>query len=81
MAEYYKLTREQMWGRIKKWNYDYDTATYQLLLAKKKRGLPVKLDCNIGNRNVRLRLLVSKSCLIFIYYLNHVQKLMKEKMN
>lgn len=43
MAQYNGVTREEMWSYLRKWRYDYNTATYLLLLAKKSRGQPLKL--------------------------------------
>ncbi|XP_068084955.1 maternal embryonic leucine zipper kinase [Anabrus simplex] len=43
MAQYYGKSVEEMWSQLSSWNYDYDTATYFLLLARRKRGLPVRL--------------------------------------
>lgn len=45
-----------MWNHLRKWKYNYETATYLLLLAKKKRGLSLKL---IGVRNNVRNLIVS----------------------
>lgn len=43
MTQYNGVTREEMWSHLRKWRYDYNTATYLLLLAKKRRGQPLKL--------------------------------------
>lgn len=39
VARHYKLTSDDMWTYLRKWRYDYHTATYFLLLARKKRLL------------------------------------------
>ncbi|XP_049799093.1 maternal embryonic leucine zipper kinase-like [Schistocerca nitens] len=44
MAHYHGITWEEMWSSLSKWPYDYNTSTYLLLLAKKKRGSPVRLS-------------------------------------
>ncbi|KRT83765.1 protein kinase [Oryctes borbonicus] len=44
LARYHGLSSEEIWKHLKKWRYDYDTATYFLLLTRKKRGLPLKLS-------------------------------------
>ncbi|XP_014261911.1 maternal embryonic leucine zipper kinase-like [Cimex lectularius] len=44
LAEYSGSSVDQVWSNVSKWCYDYETATYQLLLAKKKLGLPLKLN-------------------------------------
>lgn len=43
MAQCYSMSKEAMWSQLSSWKYDYDTATYFLLLARKKCGLPLKL--------------------------------------
>lgn len=43
MAQYNGVVPEEMWSHLRKWRYDYHTATYLLLLAKKSRGQPLKL--------------------------------------
>ncbi|KAK7868095.1 hypothetical protein R5R35_005544 [Gryllus longicercus] len=43
MAEYYRVSVDVMWSKLNSWTYDYNTATYMLLLSKKQRGLPIKL--------------------------------------
>ncbi|XP_075214989.1 maternal embryonic leucine zipper kinase-like [Lycorma delicatula] len=43
MAAYYRLIPTEMWNRISKWKYDYCTATYMILLTRKKQGLSVRL--------------------------------------
>lgn len=44
MAQYNGVTSEEMWKHLKKWKYDYHTATYLLLLARKSSGLRLKLN-------------------------------------
>nr|XP_015200858.1 PREDICTED: maternal embryonic leucine zipper kinase isoform X1 [Lepisosteus oculatus]XP_015200859.1 PREDICTED: maternal embryonic leucine zipper kinase isoform X1 [Lepisosteus oculatus] len=43
MAVYYKRSRPSMTQHVSEWKYDQTTATYLLLLAKKKQGKPVRL--------------------------------------
>ncbi|XP_039614223.1 maternal embryonic leucine zipper kinase [Polypterus senegalus] len=43
MAVCYKKSKTNMLNMISEWRYDQTTATYLLLLAKKKRGKPVRL--------------------------------------
>lgn len=44
IANYYQVETDMMWKIIKKWNYDYLTSTYFLLMTRKKRKLPLKLS-------------------------------------
>lgn len=44
MAQYNGVTPDDMWRHLKKWKYDYHTATYLLLLARKNRGMRLKLN-------------------------------------
>lgn len=44
MAQYNGVTPDDMWRHLKKWKYDYHTATYLLLLARKSRGMRLKLN-------------------------------------
>lgn len=44
MAKHRKVTPDVMWRKLQTWNYDYDTATYFLLLGRKKRGMALKLN-------------------------------------
>ncbi|RVE76412.1 hypothetical protein OJAV_G00007290 [Oryzias javanicus] len=43
MAVYMKRSRESTAALVKEWKYDQTTATYLLLLSKKRRGKPVRL--------------------------------------
>ncbi|KDR18291.1 Maternal embryonic leucine zipper kinase [Zootermopsis nevadensis] len=43
MSQYYGMSSSELWLRLSSWKYDYDTATYLLLMTRKKRGLPVRL--------------------------------------
>ncbi|KAJ9597360.1 hypothetical protein L9F63_011749 [Diploptera punctata] len=43
MSDSYRISKHEMWKKLSCWNYDYYTATYLILLTRKKRGLPVKL--------------------------------------
>ncbi|PSN48421.1 Maternal embryonic leucine zipper kinase [Blattella germanica] len=43
MSEFHRVSRSTMWSNLSSWKYDYDTATYLLLLMRKRRGLPIKL--------------------------------------
>lgn len=44
MAQFNGITADDMWKHLKKWKYDYHTATYLLLLGRRKRGLRLKLN-------------------------------------
>lgn len=44
MAKHYQVENRMMWYHLKKWKYDYHTATYLLLLSKKKKGSSLKLN-------------------------------------
>ncbi|XP_046667192.1 LOW QUALITY PROTEIN: maternal embryonic leucine zipper kinase-like [Homalodisca vitripennis] len=43
MASHFFLTAEEMWRHLTTERYDSHAATYQLLLARKKQGLPLRL--------------------------------------
>jgi len=43
MSQFYGMSAKELWSRLRSWKYDYDTATYLLLMTRKKRGLPVRL--------------------------------------
>ncbi|XP_074027901.1 maternal embryonic leucine zipper kinase isoform X2 [Leptinotarsa decemlineata] len=44
MASQNHVHKDVMWNHLKKWKYDYHTATYLLLLSKKNRGSTLKLN-------------------------------------
>ncbi|CAH1405865.1 unnamed protein product [Nezara viridula] len=44
LGKYHMIESEEIWERINKWDYDYDTATYLLLLNRCKQGLPLRLS-------------------------------------
>jgi len=44
MADFFALTPKQMWHKVNTWTYDYITATYLLLLTRRKAGQPLKLS-------------------------------------
>lgn len=44
MAHYNQVSTNTMWKYLKKWKYDYHTSTYLLLLSRKRKGLPLKLN-------------------------------------
>lgn len=44
LANYYHVEPNMMWKIVQKWNYDYLTSTYFLLLTRKKRHLSLKLS-------------------------------------
>lgn len=44
MAKYNSVTIEEMWRHLKRWRYDYHTATYLLLLQRKSKGQALKLS-------------------------------------
>lgn len=43
ISQYCEIDKEIIWSRISKWKYDSETATYLLLLNKKKYGAPLVL--------------------------------------
>lgn len=43
MSKYYGIDVEELWGHLKKWNFDYETATYFLLQLRKRRRASLKL--------------------------------------
>ncbi|XP_063226737.1 maternal embryonic leucine zipper kinase-like isoform X2 [Bacillus rossius redtenbacheri] len=43
MCQFHMLGTDEMWERLSAWHYDYDTATYQLLVERRRRGLPARL--------------------------------------
>ncbi|XP_034244489.1 maternal embryonic leucine zipper kinase-like isoform X2 [Thrips palmi] len=43
LARQRNVSPEDMWELLSKWKYDYNTATYFLMLNRKRRGLPVRL--------------------------------------
>lgn len=52
IANYYQVETDMMWKIIQKWNYDYLTATYYLLLTRKKRKLPLKLNSSANRVDI-----------------------------
>ncbi|KAI5703787.1 hypothetical protein M8J75_016247 [Diaphorina citri] len=44
MADHRQLSPDDMWSQLNEWTYNYDTCTYLLLLARKKQGLPLRLN-------------------------------------
>ncbi|CAG9837702.1 unnamed protein product [Diabrotica balteata] len=70
MASHYQLESKTLWHHLRKWKYDYHTATYLLLLSKKKKkGSNLKLnnisrqtfidinnECTLNKRQVVRRL-------------------------
>ncbi|KAG5891699.1 hypothetical protein JTB14_021168 [Gonioctena quinquepunctata] len=44
MASHNQVPKEMMWDHLKKWKYDYHTATYLLMISKKSRGSSLKLN-------------------------------------
>ncbi|GFG36436.1 hypothetical protein Cfor_00679, partial [Coptotermes formosanus] len=43
LSKFYGISSKDLWSRLSTWQYDYDTATYLLLMTRKRRGLPVRL--------------------------------------
>lgn len=43
MSQFYGMSAKDLWSQLRSWKYDYDTATYLLLMRRKKQGLPVRL--------------------------------------
>lgn len=43
LARHKNMTPDEMWEVLSKWKYDYNTATYFLMLNRKRRELPVRL--------------------------------------
>lgn len=50
MASFHGTSIEDEWTRVSRWMYDYDTATYQLLLEKHRLELPLTMNTNFCNR-------------------------------
>uniref|UniRef100_A0A023F1F9 non-specific serine/threonine protein kinase n=1 Tax=Triatoma infestans TaxID=30076 RepID=A0A023F1F9_TRIIF len=46
MASFHGTSTEEEWKRVARWLYDYDTATYQLLLEKYRAELPLTMNTN-----------------------------------
>ncbi|KAJ8983765.1 hypothetical protein NQ317_006097 [Molorchus minor] len=44
MAKHHQVVADTMWDHLKKWKYDYHTATYFLLMGKKRRGSTLKMN-------------------------------------
>lgn len=44
MAKHYQVSSDEILNYLKEWKYDYHTATYFLLLARKKRGSTLRLS-------------------------------------
>lgn len=55
MASYYEISPEMMWRHLKKLKYDYYTATYFLLLSRKKRGAVLRLISLPGQLQLKMR--------------------------
>ncbi|XP_017777583.1 PREDICTED: maternal embryonic leucine zipper kinase-like [Nicrophorus vespilloides] len=55
MSQYHGTTDDDMWKHLKRWRYDYDTATYFLLLARKNRGLPLKISTGAMKMPIRVK--------------------------
>ncbi|XP_068918325.1 maternal embryonic leucine zipper kinase-like [Tenebrio molitor] len=56
MAAYYETSPERMWRHLKKWKYDYHTATYFLLLSRKKKGASLRMNALPGQIYLKMRL-------------------------
>ena len=56
MSSYYEVSPERMWRHLKKWKYDYHTATYFLLLSKKKRGATLRLNTLPAQMYLKMRI-------------------------
>ncbi|XP_039275987.1 maternal embryonic leucine zipper kinase [Nilaparvata lugens] len=48
MADQQGVDCDDMWGKVSEMNYDHDTATYLILLMRKKQGLPIKLAARVA---------------------------------
>lgn len=55
ILRHHGVPSDEMWKNLKKWKYDYDTATYFLLLLRKKRGLPLKLNPAAAKLPIRVK--------------------------
>lgn len=51
MCKHYGVDMEDLWSHLKKWNFDYETATYLLLQLRKQRRLPLRL-LNIASKSM-----------------------------
>lgn len=56
MAKYHQIEPDTIWNHIKKWKYDYHTATYFLLLRKKKRGSTLRLNNGIAKFSLPVKI-------------------------
>ncbi|BES87773.1 maternal embryonic leucine zipper [Nesidiocoris tenuis] len=61
LADYYDLSLEEAWIRLSSWAYDYFTASYLLLLNKKRRGQLGSLNCVRTPIRLRARLRMAHS--------------------
>nr|CAI5839930.1 unnamed protein product [Callosobruchus analis] len=50
MAKQHHIDPQTMWCKLNQWKYDYNTATYLILLMRKKRGSPLKLFNNVASK-------------------------------
>ncbi|XP_022910872.1 maternal embryonic leucine zipper kinase-like [Onthophagus taurus] len=55
LARYHGVNNEDMWRHLKRWRYDYDMATYFLLMDRKKRKLPLKLNIMATKLPIRVK--------------------------
>ncbi|GJQ79329.1 hypothetical protein Trydic_g16194 [Trypoxylus dichotomus] len=53
LARYHAISSAEIWEHLKQWKYDYDTATYFLLLKRKSCGLPLKLTSSAAKIAIR----------------------------
>uniref|UniRef100_A0A0A9XVD0 non-specific serine/threonine protein kinase n=1 Tax=Lygus hesperus TaxID=30085 RepID=A0A0A9XVD0_LYGHE len=57
LADYNNLTIQAAWQRLSSWVYDHFTATYLLLLHKKRKGLPFNLNISFTPVKVRAKMI------------------------
>lgn len=77
LARQRNVSSEEMWELLSKWKYDYNTATYFLMVNRKRRGLPVRLFGpgatpfrNYRNNMVSVLLPFQYYFFFFLFFLN-----------
>ncbi|KAK4873058.1 hypothetical protein RN001_015087 [Aquatica leii] len=58
MASHQRVPVEKLWEDLKKWKYDYNTATYLMLCFRKELGVSLRLNVNRTAVKVKINSLV-----------------------
>lgn len=66
MAKHNGVAPEEMWSHLKKWRYDYHTATYLLLLHRKSKGLALKIHSGALRVPIASRSVSFKKQIVFM---------------